>query len=123
MRDVGNGVLLGEATASPHDTFCYHRGNHLEAVRAGRWKLHLARAGQPVEELYDLVADVGERANVFADHPDVVAELTLHAERARADLGDARLGVTGSGVRPVGEVANPVPLTTYDPHHPYYAAE
>ena len=34
--------------------------NDLEAVRAGRWKLHVARAGAAVNELYDVVADPAE---------------------------------------------------------------
>jgi arylsulfatase A len=42
---------------------------------------------------------------------------------ARRWLGDARLGVTGADVRPIGRVDHPSPLTTYDPSHPYYAAE
>jgi hypothetical protein len=53
----------------------------------------------------------------------VVAALEGHAERGRAELGDARLGITGSGVRPPGQVDEPVTLTTYDPDHPYYVAE
>jgi arylsulfatase A len=121
-RDISR-LLLGEETASPHDAFLYYSGNDLEAVRSGRWKLHLARAGVAVEELYDLEADIGETTNRYADQPDVVAALEGHAERGRADLGDARLGITGSGVRPPGQVDEPVTLTTYDPDHPYYVAE
>ena len=92
-------------------------------MRAGRWKLHLYRAGAEVEELYDLDADVGETTDLAAVHPEVVAALRCHAERARADLGDGRLGIRGEGRRRVGEVASPVTLTTFDPAHPYYMAE
>lgn len=47
-----------------------------DAIRDGRWKLHLSpRSGSPVE-LYELVLDVGERRNVAKAHPDVVARLS-----------------------------------------------
>ena len=121
-RDIG-GLLLGEDTASPHEAFLYYSGNSLEAVRSGRWKLHLAKGRHAVEELYDLEVDVGETTNLFEKEPEVVAALEAHAERARADLGDARSGIAGSGVRPPGVVDDPVTLTTYDPDHPYYMAE
>jgi arylsulfatase A len=116
-------VLRGETRDSPHDAFFYYQGCDLEAVRSGRWKLHLARGREPVEELYDLVDDVGETRNRYAEHPTVVAELLAHAERARADLGDERLGITGAGVRAVGAVDTPTFLTVFDPTHPYYLAE
>ena len=116
-------VLLDGSDASPHEAFWFYRGDDLEAVRAGRWKLHVARAGHPVEELYDLEVDVGETADRAADEPAVVAELQRHVDAARAELGDRRLGVVGSGTRPVGEVDDPVPLTTFDPAHPYFLAE
>ena len=121
-RDIG-GLLLGEDTASPHEAFLYYSGNSLEAVRSGRWKLHLAKGRHAVEELYDLEVDVGETTNLFEKEPEVVAALEAHGERARADLGDARSGIAGSGVRPPGVVDDPVTLTTYDPDHPYYMAE
>ncbi|MCB0971997.1 MAG: Cerebroside-sulfatase, partial [Acidimicrobiales bacterium] len=70
-----------------------------------------------------LDADVGETTDVADRHPEVVARLTEAAERYRHDLGDARLGIAGAGVRPSGRVAHPVPLTTYDPDHPYVVAE
>lgn len=121
-RDI-SGLLTGASDRSPHDAFFYYRGNDLEAVRAGRWKLHLARWGEAVEELYDLEADPSETDDLFASEPQVVRELSAHADRMRAELGDARLGIKGSGNRPVGEVANPTTLTTYDPDHPYFMAE
>ncbi len=95
----------------------------LEAVRAGRSKLHLAKRGTAMAELYDLETDLGETTDLRHQHPGVVAELEAHAERARDSLGDARLGRVGAEVRPVGRVPDPRPLTTYDPGHPYYLAE
>jgi hypothetical protein len=41
----------------------------------------------------------------------------------RHELGDARLGVVGTAVRPRGEVHDPTTLTTFDPDHPYFMAE
>ena len=90
----------------------------LQAVRDERWKLHVARGGAPVCELYDLATDPGETTDVASRHPDIVRRLEAEAERYRADLGDARLGIAGTGVRPVGRVSDPTPLTTYDPSHP-----
>ena len=116
-------LLADPDAASPRDTFAAWFMANLHAVRDGRWKLHVARDGHPVAELYDLDADVGETTDVAAAHPDVVARLTAAAERYRSDLGDARLGIAGAGTRPPGRVADPVPLTTYDPGHPYVVAE
>ncbi len=98
-------------------------------MRVGKWKLHVAKTSwaaeqnPDMEELYDLEADVGETTDVATEHPEVVAELRVHIERARADLGDGVSSTTGADVRPVGRVDNPVPLTVWNPDHPYYIAE
>jgi arylsulfatase A len=120
-RDV-TPLLLGDAL-SPHDAVFFYRGSDLEAVRSGRWKLHCARAGSSVDELYDLQVDVGETHNAYLRHPDVVRRLEAHAESARHDLGDARLGLSGEGVRPAGTVDEARTLTAFDPGHPYSMAE
>ena len=120
-RDITS--VLDGTGPSPHQAFLYYEMAGLAAVRSGGWKLHLARRRQQVEELYDLTADVGETTDVSADHPDVVASLTRVAAEARRELGDSRLGITGRAVRAAGSVADPVPLTRYDPDHPYYAHE
>ncbi len=102
-----------EAT-SPHEAFFYYLCDDLEAVRRGKWKLHLKR-----NELYDLEADIGETTNVINEHPDIVADLQARAEDCRRDIGDAATGVVGENIRPAGKVDNPRPLTNYDPDHPY----
>lgn len=121
-RDISPLLSDPDAT-SPHESFAYYLMDDLCAVRSGRWKLHVARDGAPVAELYDLDGDPGETTDVGEAHPDEVQRLHAVADRYRAELGDARTGVVGSGVRPIGRVADPSPLTTYDPAHPYYAAE
>jgi arylsulfatase A-like enzyme len=121
-RDI-TPLLLDDEATSPHEAFFYYWMNDLEAVRAGRWKLHLAKHGTVRRELYDLVDDPGETTDLTAEHPEVVASLEEHAERARTSLGDALQGRTGDDVRPVGRVPDPRTLTTYDPEHPYYLAE
>lgn len=120
-RDL-SGVLLDRAP-SPHDAFFYYRMDDLEAVRSGRWKLHLAKRGKERRELYDLADDIGETTDVLDDHPEVVARLDALAEQVRVTLGDARLDRMGSEVRPIGRVDDPKPLTEYDPDHPYVIAE
>ena len=100
-------ILSGEAgAATPHESFLYFKGLVLEAVREGKWKLHLARS-----ELYDLAADPGEATNVAAANPDAVAKL-----RALADAADGDLGKTGMGpgVRTLGEVESAQPLLGRD---------
>ena len=74
-------------------------------------------------ELYDLVDDAGETTDVAAGRPEVVQRLSALAEGYRQRLGDARLGVDGDEVRPIGRVPVGRTLTTYDPSHAYYAAE
>lgn len=121
-RDITPLLLHAEA-ASPHEAFFYYWMEDLEAVRVGRWKLHFAKHGSVLTELYDLESDPAETLDVIDRHPEVVAELERHAEAARASLGDALRGRTGADIRAIGRVDNPVTLTTYDPDHPYYLAE
>jgi arylsulfatase len=104
----------------PEPSYCFwYEQGQLQAVRQGRWKLflpHTARciagrtpgsAGKPAgyaplkvgRELYDLAADLGEKHDVAAAHPDIVARLEAVAAAARAELGDSLTGATGSGVR------------------------
>jgi len=112
-------LLSGQPNAkSPHEAYYFYWQRNLQAVRAGRWKLHLPHAyrtlkGAPgnggkagaYEEkrtdiaLYDLVDDPGETTDVAAKHPDVVKELQALAEKERAELGDSATGQKGSGVR------------------------
>lgn len=105
----------------------YFNKNELQAMRSGPWKLvfpHTYRSmtgqvpgqdglpGQYVNrkvgpELYDMIADPGETRSVAAAHPEVMARLTLLAEQARADLGDALTGATGTGNREPGRPPDP----------------
>ncbi len=99
-------VLTGAPATLPRDTFLYHRGLLLEAVRSGPWKLHLASG-----ELYHLDTDIGEATNVAAQNPDIVRRLTALADASNSDLG--RDGM-GPGVRALGRVKNPIPLIAAD---------
>lgn len=127
-RDISPLIFGEEGATSPHETFWYYRLDHLEAVRKGRWKLHLAKGkafgqeGEFINELYDLENDMGEAHNVFDEHPDRVAELRAVADEARKDLGDRLTGAAGCGRREVGRVENPKPLAVYNANHPYIVA-
>ncbi len=116
-------LMFGETDAqTQHEAFFYYKQNSLEAVRSGKWKLHVRKAEEEINELYDLDADVGETVNLFDDEPEVVAELTRRLDECRKDMGDEATGVVGENVRPIGRVDDPKPLTEYDPDHPYIIA-
>ncbi len=120
-RDLGG--LLSGGDGPGANPFFYILGGNIEAVRLGRWKLHVRKWNEERVRLYDLEADIGERNDVVDEHPGVVAELLALIHAARLDLGDDASDVAGTGVRPVGRVANPVTLTTFDPDTPYFMAE
>ena len=98
-------LLKGESRQSPHEAFFYYRGNNLEAVRSGDWKLQLPAT------LYNLAKDIGETTDVAKEHADVVKKLQDYAAKAAADMGN---GGPGPGCRPAGHVENPKPLTPKD---------
>ena len=106
-------------TKSPYDDagYLYYFEGHLQAVRAGRWKLRVAKdapkqQSTPLDkpELYDLDQDPAESTNVAAEHPEVVARLMPLIERGRRVIGDGDRD--GSEQRPPGVVDDPKPLTS-----------
>ena len=112
-------LLLGEPGAkTPHEAFFYYYMDQLQAVRSGKWKLHLplkakwvrfrgVKTEKVAAALYDVVTDVAEKINLADKHPEVVKRLTSLAEKAREDLGD--VGRKGKGQRPPGYEPNPKP--------------
>ena len=110
-------LLSGAAGArTPHEAFYYYYRDQLQAVRSGKWKLHLPRTdkkgGQTSKlatKLFDLDADIAEANDRAAENPDVVKRLLALADKARADLGDR--DKPGANQRPAGMVVTPKPLT------------
>jgi hypothetical protein len=56
--------------------------------------------------LYQLDQDIGEKTNLAAQHPDIVAKLTALAEKMTTEIG----GDEPKSRRPPGEVENPITL-------------
>ncbi len=77
--------VLGGFESRLHDRLYFLDADQIVAIRAGRWKLHLPRSGQPAE-LYDLEADIGERVNLAGQQTEVVTELENEAQRWRLDV-------------------------------------
>ena len=74
-------LMRGEPNASPYEAFFYYFRNRLEAVRRGKWKLHV-HYDQTAGALYDLASDIGETTDRAADHPDIVESLMERAGNA-----------------------------------------
>jgi len=100
-------LMAGERGAqSPHDALYFYNGNGLQAIRSGRWKLHLPHkyrtlagrtggtGGIPVKyeqaktelALFDLENDIGESIDLSAEHPEVVQRLKAMAEAFDKDI-------------------------------------
>jgi arylsulfatase A len=113
-------LIAGQPGAkSPHDALYFYWGNQLQAIRAGRWKLHLPHSyrtlagrsggagGRPSDyfqartsyALFNLEEDMGELRNIADEHPDIVERLKTAAMEFDADLQRNR--------RPSGRIAEP----------------
>jgi arylsulfatase A-like enzyme len=123
-RDIWPLIEGKPSACSPHDAYYFYWGRHLQAVRAGRWKLHFPHdyptldggpggsGGKPVKTstahsglaLYDLEKEPGEITDVADGHPNVVEKLKNLADRAREDLGDSATKQAGKGVRQPGKL-------------------
>jgi arylsulfatase A-like enzyme len=116
-RDISP-LLLGKTKTSPRDFHCYFSGYQLQAVRQGPWKLALvpqnetmARGIEPDADtreprLYNLDVEIGERTNVAAANPAIVARLKAIADQINAEIG----GSAPTARRPAGNVENPAML-------------
>ena len=125
--DIWQLMEASERAKSPHEAYyIYYNRNELQAVIMGEWKLYLPHTyrtitpGQPYRddgipvkyemtkietpELYHLSSDISETTNMAADRPRVVETMLRLAEKARADMGDALTGATGSNLREPGSI-------------------
>ena len=120
--DIWPVLSVEPAAKSPHDALYFYWLNRLDAVRSGRWKLHLPHdythpdppggdsqpgklATQKIDlALFDLENDIAESHNVADQHANVVEQLLKYAEAARADLGDTATNRKGNGVREPGRL-------------------
>ncbi len=125
-RDARPLLVSASDAASPQEVYLFYYGNNnLEAIRWGRWKLHLPHTyrsmegrpggtgGKPTRytygikqdlALYDVEVDPGETTDVSHAHPDVMAHMLELVEAARADLGDNLVKREGRGVREPGRL-------------------
>jgi arylsulfatase len=109
-----SGFFTTSGATSPRETFLYHNGARLTAVRHKDFKLVFARpaGGEmpympafvtghiealPAPQLYQLSTDPTESTDVSAKHPNVMKLINTIATKSRADLGD-HTG-PGSGAR------------------------
>jgi len=123
-------ILAGQPGAkNPHDAYAlYYAGDQLQAVVSGDgcWKrifphgynspaqppgmdgVRGANVPRQVEQavLYDLTADIGEKRDVAAEHPDIVQRLDTFAEQMRGELGDSLQKRQGRAVREPDRVAD-----------------
>jgi len=122
-RDVSPLLLGGNLANAGQHPFFYYLNDELQAVRLGRYKLHVPHyylsvpdAPQPgpkgpvrriIERLelslFDVQADMGEQNNIAAKHPDIVRQLWELCAEARLDLGDGA-NFPGSGIRAPGRL-------------------
>ncbi|SKA76780.1 Arylsulfatase A [Prosthecobacter debontii] len=92
-------VLLGQESDALRQSVVHHSIGGYFAIREGKWKLAFCpgsggwsepRPGKepkdaPSVQLFDLEADLGEQTNLQAEHPEVVANLTMKLKQIIAD--------------------------------------
>jgi arylsulfatase len=112
--------------ANPRDEFVYYYDrNNLKCIRKGQWKLTFPCISQTYKKataiandgwsgkyatdsvrlaLYDLRTDPGETLDVKEQHPGIVQQLMIIADKYRKELGDDLTKQVGREVRPAARV-------------------
>ena len=82
--------LLKGGTQAVREYAISHASSGLPALRKGAWKIIFGQGGGgfgakggrlPTGQLYDLSTDLGETKNLWAEKPELVAELTATMEK------------------------------------------
>lgn len=121
-KDIGQ-LFRGEQKAkTPQEAYFFYWGQELQAVRAGKWKLHFPHEFQSLKaagsdgkpgpyaknrlelSLFDLENDAKESQNLSSEYPDEIRRIQVLADRIRTDLGDVATKTVGKGVRSAGLV-------------------
>ncbi|MCI0463406.1 MAG: arylsulfatase [Gemmataceae bacterium] len=79
-------TLLGKGKQRQHEYLYweFHEGGFQQAVRSGDWKGVRKKQGMALE-LYNLRTDLGEKTNIAAQHPEVVARIQAYLKGARTE--------------------------------------
>ncbi|MAT46480.1 MAG: arylsulfatase [Verrucomicrobiaceae bacterium] len=104
-KDISSLLTNPSEAKSPHEAYFFYRGDQLEAVRSGKWSLHLNHSyrslrDQPGKDgipgpyrqkktevaLFDLEADIGQERNIANENRQVVNHLQGLAKKFDADL-------------------------------------
>ncbi|MCH2162197.1 MAG: sulfatase [Phycisphaerales bacterium] len=115
-------LTRGDDAPHPHEAlFFWYRQAELQAVRMGRWKMHLPHGyrslegrppgnnGRPAKytynipielSLFDLQDDPNETTNVADSNPEVVKDMLELVAEARVRLGDRLTKHPGTDIRP-----------------------
>lgn len=104
-RDIVSLLKNPKGTRLTDTPFFYYALNgDVEAVRLGKWKLHVAKSKGHDEEdvfpvsLFDLENDISEQENVADQNPEIVKKLQVHIAKFDKHLTE--------NARPVGEIAD-----------------
>lgn len=89
--------VLGEREGAPHASLFWRAGSQ-HAIRRGEYKLVQQADGRP--QLYDVVADMGEKRDLAAEKPELVEELVAAYDAWDRQLVPPLWEAGGSGRKP-----------------------
>ena len=86
--DISPALVGGDVP--PHEQLCYFFHDTLQAIRVGKWKLHVAFGfddkTKEMPQLFDMERDPQESYNLADKYPDVVADLRKRLDACAADV-------------------------------------